>query len=208
MDVVAELNKYNVSRETICKLQKFAELLSAWNNKMNLVSKKSLDDVWERHILDSVQLIKYIPVDTKILLDIGSGAGFPGIVLAILLQEKYPSAKVILVESITKKTMYLKDICHQLALSSVEILNQRIENTVFKKVDVITARAVASLNVLCGYISKISNKNTTILLLKGKSYVQEELEAAPHWQYSSKIHPNLYSADGVVMEIKNVRKKK
>ena len=94
MDINNELSQYNVSRETISKLEQFAELLKDWNQKMNLVSRNSMEVLWERHILDSVQLINYISPAIKTLVDIGSGAGFPGLILAILMQEKIPDAKI------------------------------------------------------------------------------------------------------------------
>lgn len=206
MDIFEEINQYNVSRETVKKLKDFVGLLTEWNGKMNLVSKNSLADVWTRHVLDSIQLINYIPDQTKYLVDIGSGSGFPGIVLAIILQEKLPSLKITLVESIVKKAMYLNDVIEKIGLKSVNVLNDRVENAVFKNVDVITARAVASLNILCGYTAKIGNKNTEMLLLKGKSFSEEELEARKNWIFSREIYDNKYSDDGCVVKIKNIRK--
>mgnify|MGYP003294540159 CR=1 FL=1 len=101
---------YNVSRETFSKLEVYHSSLLEWQNKFNLVSKNSLDDAWNRHFIDSIQLVEYIPDDAKSLIDMGSGAGFPGMVLAILLNERTPYLKVTLVESITKKTLYLNFI--------------------------------------------------------------------------------------------------
>lgn len=206
MDIFEEINKYNVSRETIKKLEDFVKLLTEWNEKMNLVSKNSLADVWTRHVLDSIQLINYIPDQAEYLVDIGSGSGFPGIVLAIVFQEKMPSLKITLVESITKKAMYLNDAIEKIGLKSVNVLNDRVENAVFKNVDIITARAVASLSILCGYATKIGNKNTEMLLLKGKSYNEEEIEARKNWIFSREIYENKYSNDGCIVKVKNIRK--
>lgn len=208
MDIFEELSRYNVSRETYKKLQDFVVLLSEWNTKMNLVSKNSLADVWIRHVLDSAQLVDYIPNNVKHIVDIGSGSGFPGIVLAILLQEQNPQAHITLVESITKKALYLKNVAENLGLNSVEVVNNRVENAVFKNVDMITARAVASTDILCGYADKIGNKNTEMLLLKGKSFADEEAEAGKRWIYTREIYKNKYSDDGVIVRIKNIRMKK
>ena len=208
MDIFEELKKYNVSRETYEKLQKFVALLTEWNEKMNLVSKNSLAEVWTRHVLDSAQLISYIPMNTKHIVDIGSGSGFPGVVLAILLQEKNPQAHITLVESITKKALYLKNVAENLGLNSVEVVNNRVENAVFKNFDMITARAVASTDILCGYADKIGNKNTEMLLLKGRSFADEEAEAGKRWIYTREIYKNKYSDDGVIVRIKNIRMKK
>ena len=206
MDIDFELQKYNVSRETIQKLNDFVEILREWNEKMNLVSKNSLENVWERHVFDSLQLIEYLPAETKNLVDIGSGAGFPGIVLAIVMQEKFPAAKITLVESITKKTVYLNDVCQKLGLANTKIENNRVENIVFKSVDVITARAVAALDILCGYVYKIGGKNTEMLFLKGQTYTREDMVARQKWRYEANVYPNKYAEGGVVMKLRNLRK--
>lgn len=206
MDIDFELQKYDVSRETIQKLKDFVDILRDWNAKMNLVSKNSLENVWERHVLDCLQLVEYLPAEVKNLVDIGSGAGFPGIVLAIVMQQKFPTAQITLVESITKKTVYLNDVCQKLGLQNVKIENNRVENIVFKDVDVITARAVAALDVLCGYAFKIGNKNTRMLFLKGQSYAAEDALARQKWRYDANVYPNKYDAGGVIMELRNLRK--
>jgi len=208
MNIEQELQQYNVSRETQQKLTMFVDLLKEWNAKMNLVSKNSLEDVWVRHVLDSLQLIKYIPENAKSLLDIGSGAGFPALVLAIVMQEKIPSAKWQLVESIAKKTVYLNDVKNRLGLNNVQIINSRVENLQVKNVDVITARAVAALDVLCGYAYAMMTKNTKMLFLKGCSYEQEVVAAKQKWYFDLKVHKNQYSEDGVLLEINNLRKRK
>lgn len=208
MDIKNELSQYNVSRETISKLEQFAELLKDWNQKMNLVSRNSMEVLWERHILDSVQLINYISPTIKTLVDIGSGAGFPGLILAILMQEKIPDAKITLIESITKKTVYLKDMCERLKLSNVTVKNERVENLKITAPDVVTARAVAALDVLCGYVSKINGNKTESLFLKGQSYKEEIAAAQKNWKFDLEIFPNRYSADGVVLKLSRLRKNK
>lgn len=208
MNIKEEILSYDVSRETYASLERFVDLLTEWNNKMNLVSKKSLLDVWIRHVLDSIQLINYMPDSMDTLVDIGSGSGFPGVVLAILLKERKPSVKIKLIESITKKTVYLKSVCVELGLDNVEIVNDRVENVVFKSASVITARAVASLDVLCDYSFYLGNKNTSVLLLKGRTYKNEDEEAKKRWIYTIDVYPNKYSEDGVVLKLSNLRKKK
>lgn len=206
MDIENELSQYNVSRETIEKLEKFAELLKEWNLKMNLVSRNSLEMLWERHILDSAQLIDYIPPTTKCLLDIGSGAGFPGIVLAILMQEKNSNAKIILVESITKKTVYLKDVCEKLGLNNVRVENARVENLNISQPDIITARAVAALDILCKYMNKVAGNKCESLFLKGRSYEEEVLAAKQNWQFNLKVLKNRYCENGVILNLSRLRK--
>lgn len=188
------------------KMRLFVDLLQEWNQKMNLVSKNSMADVWIRHVLDSAQLFPLLPIDMKQMVDIGSGAGFPAMVLAIVLQAKNPAAKIVLVESIAKKAAYLREVSEQLDLTNVRVINDRVENAVFKDVDVVTARAVAALDVLCGYVYKIKPVRT--LFLKGQSYAAEDEEAQKHWIYRKKVYPNKYSENGVILELFDIRKKK
>ena len=192
------------------KLHEFVALLTEWNAKMNLVSKNSLAEVWTRHVLDSAQLVAYLLPEMRRLTDIGSGAGFPALVLAILLQALNLPAEVVLIESIGKKAAYLREAASRLDLPNVRVINARVENTVFKDVaaDVITARAVAALDVLCGYAAKISGRQTRALFLKGQSHAAELTEAQKHWQFASHIYPNKYSTDGVIIQLWNIRNKK
>ena len=212
MNIQEELQKYDISAPTAAKLHRMVALLNEWNEKMNLVSRNSMAEVWQRHVFDSAQLIDFLPPSLTHLVDIGSGAGFPGLVLAILLEQTNPQAHITLVESITKKTVYLNDMTQQLELKNVQVINDRVENLprigVFKTVDVITARAVAALDVLCGYAAKIGQKNTQLLLLKGKTYAAEDAAARQHWQYNLQVTPNRYGADGVILQLTNLRKKK
>ena len=124
---------YDVSRETIDKLKTYEASLNEWQNKFNLVSSSSLADGWNRHFLDSMQLFQYIPSNARTLYDLGSGAGFPGMVLAIMAMEKTPYLKVSLIESIGKKTLYLKHVA-ELTGAKVNIYNKRIEELPAEKV--------------------------------------------------------------------------
>ena len=121
------IEKYNVSRETYELLKRYESSLSEWQQKMNLVSRNSLVDAWKRHFLDSMQLFSLLPQGAKVVYDFGSGAGFPGMVLAVMAKEKTPYLKFKLVESIKKKTLYLNAV-KELTGANVEIINDRIEN--------------------------------------------------------------------------------
>ena len=208
MDIEQEILNYNVSRETLQKIKDFVTILQEWNNKINLVSKNSIKDVWVRHVLDSVQLINYIPQKTTHLVDIGSGSGFPGICLAILMQELLPQAKITLVESITKKTVYLNDVIQKLGLTNASVINSRVENGVFKNVSVITARAVTDLNTLMLYQNKIGNEKTIGLYLKGEKYKEELVCAKKNWHFKLGETPNKYAENGIILQITEIRKKK
>ena len=124
------------------------------------------------------------------------------------IEPKNEPIPVVIPESITKKTVYLNDVCSRLNLDNTAIINERVENLNLKNIDVITARAVASLNVLCGYAARIGDKKTSLLLLKGKTFEKEETEAEKHWSYEKQIFTNQYCADGVIVRIKNLREHK
>lgn len=202
------IKKYNVSRETYLDFVRYVELLKEWQTKFNLVSKNSLEFVWQRHIEDSAQLFNYIPKNSNLLYDFGSGAGFPAMVLAIIAKEKMPDLKFKLVESITKKTLYLNAVKNELQLENVEILNDRVENLPKQTADIITARAMTCLNNLLGYSFPFCNKETKLIFPKGRSYNDELDEAKKCWNFHLNIQKNEVCEDGVVLIIENLRRKK
>ncbi len=201
------IDTYSVSRETYQKLEQLVALLNEWQAKFNLVSNNSLPDVWQRHIADSAQLFKYLNNQVDSVYDVGSGAGFPALVLAVMAQEQYPRLKFTLIESIGKKTLYLNEVKTVLNLSNVTVLNKRTEDVLLPPADVITARAVASLDKLLGYVFKFTNRQTKLIFPKGKSY-RDELEAtAKLWNFKLEVCKNETSADGVVLLLENLRRK-
>ena len=201
------MQKYDVSRETLLKLRAYEASLQEWQNKFNLVSKSSLDDAWNRHFVDSMQLFKFIPQSAQSLYDFGSGAGFPGMVLAIMAADKTPYLKVSLIESIGKKTLYLKHVS-EICSVNVEIFNQRIESLPKNKVDVITSRAMTSLSDLLGYAYPFCKKETVCIFPKGKKHQEEIDEAKKHWQFECQIHPSETSSEGVILVITKLAKLK
>lgn len=215
MNFDEEVLNYHVSRETLQKLKDFMQILLEWNQKINLVSKNAEKELELRHVLDSLQLINYIRDDAKLLVDVGSGSGFPGIVLAIACQEKFPAMKIVLIESITKKTVYLKDVCQRLNLQNVEVVNNRVENVVFKNVDYITARAVASVDKILACTIGLCSKNTEYVLPKGHTGMAELEEAEKKWKMTIDIFENFYALpfevergkEGYVFCLTEVKKK-
>ena len=197
------IEKYNVSRETIAKLKAYETSLSEWQAKFNLVSNNSLSEAWNRHFLDSVQLIEYIPNNAKTLLDFGSGAGFPGMVIAVVVAEKQPKLKITLVESIKKKTLYL-NVVRELCGVNVDIINDRIENLKPQKADVITSRAMCNLSDLLKYAYRFTTKNTIMLFPKGKNYQTELEKAKERWRFDCKAEQNKVSDEGVILVITNL----
>lgn len=199
---------YNVSRETIVKLKEYEKLVIEWNNKFNLVSKNSVKDLWNRHILDSLQLIQFIDSTDKILYDFGSGAGFPAIVLAIVSEQLYPNLKFNLVESIGKKTIFLNEVKKELQLHQVEILHDRIENLKKETADIISSRALASLPKLLNYAKPFCSKKTKLIFPKGEHWREELLEAQKEWLFNYTEVQSISDDTGHILNISNVRRKK
>lgn len=193
----------SVSRETLERLRAYEASLHEWQKKFNLVSNASLEDAWNRHFLDSMQLFNFIPKTARSLCDFGSGAGFPGMVLAIMAKEKTPYLKVSLIESIKKKTLYLNEV-NNITEANAVIINDRIENIPPQSFDVITSRAMASLKDLLSYTKKFFGKNTVCIFPKGKSYAEEIAEAEKFWKFDCKIVPSEMSSEGVILIITNL----
>lgn len=202
------IEKYNVSRETISLLKAYEASLIEWQNKFNLVSNTTLEDAWNRHFVDSLQLLPLVPDDAKLLYDFGSGAGFPGMVLATVLKDKTPYLKFKLVESIKKKTLYLNFVKDKLGLNNVEIINDRIENLPIEKVDVITSRAMCSLTELLNYAYKFSSKKTKCIFPKGKKHQEEISEAKKKWNFNCEIIPSATNAESAILVITNLSLKR
>lgn len=198
---------YNVSRETYSKLELYCQTLIEWQNKINLVSNNSLQDVWNRHFADSAQLFKLIPDNAKTLVDIGSGAGFPGMVLAIISNEKTPYLKTTLVESIRKKTLYLNYVKDSIDVKNLEIINDRAESIKNQKYDVITSRAVTALANLLAYAEKLLDKNGICIFPKGSNYQKEIDDAKKIWKFSLDVVQSSTSEEGKILIISNLTKK-
>ena len=202
------IKKYNVSRETYQNLETMVNLLHQWQDKFNLVSRNSLPEVWTRHIADSAGLFKYLPPEVDSVYDFGSGAGFPGLVLAVMAKEIYPSMHFVLIESIAKKTLYLNAVKDTLGLGNVTVVNARAESLKLPPADVITARAVASLDKILNCVFKLTTRHTRLILPKGKSYLPELEEALKKWNFKLSARKNEESADGVILLLENLRRKK
>lgn len=201
------MDTYNVSRETFELLKAYEASLAEWQKKFNLVSNSSLEDSWTRHFEDSAQLFQYLPNSAQTLLDFGSGAGFPGMVLAIMAAEKTPYLKVKLIESTGKKTLYLNEV-KKITGVDVEIINDRIEKLPPQKADVITSRAMASLNELLEYTFRFTTPKTICIFPKGRRYAEEIEEAKKHWKFDCQLHDSITSDEGKILVISRLLKNK
>lgn len=193
---------YPVSRETLARLEAFVSLLAEWNSsRFNLVSANSLADVWRRHVWDSAQLAPLIPQSARSLADLGSGAGFPGLVLAILAKNQ-DGACIHLVESMTKRCRFLQAVIDALDLPAV-VHNVRAESLTLK-VDVVTARACAPMVKLLGYAWPYLRAGATGLFLKGQDVEVELQDAATSWKFQADLIPSISHVDGRIARLKKV----
>jgi 16S rRNA (guanine527-N7)-methyltransferase len=190
----------NVSRETLARLKAYADLLKDWNSRHNLVSARSLEDLWRRHFWDSAQLAPLIPLEARTLADLGSGAGFPGLVLAEMLRNR---VAVTLFEATAKKCDFLKATAQRMQLP-VAIKNERMEEAAPTVFDAVTARACAPLPVLLPYAQHFIGPNSVCLFLKGQNVGAELTQAHKFWKMKVRQIPSLTDPSGVILELREL----
>jgi len=201
--------RFAVSRETLVLLEVYVELLIKWQRTINLVAPSTLADVWGRHFGDSAQLLALAPAASLKWLDLGSGAGFPGLVLGIMLRER-PGARVTLVESDQRKAAFLGAVARATG-APVDILCTRIENVSTQArigaVDVITARALAPLPRLLGYSAPFFGPGTVALLLKGREVDAELAAAGKDWSFACELVVSMSDDEARIAVVRDVRSK-
>ena len=196
-----------VSRETIRSLVKYEELLIKGNKKLNLIGSSSINQIWHRHFLDSSQVIDFIDKNDKTLVDLGSGAGFPGLVLAITLKDRKIPLKIKLIDKSPKKVKFLKDLINKLQLD-VEVINQNILEDPKKLLDdVFVARAFKPLKIILQLIHNKAKNWKKIFIFLGKTGKSELLQASKSWEIEYKQRVSVTSDDSLVIEINRLRKK-
>jgi len=194
-----------VSRETLAKLERHAALLLRWQKSINLVSKTSLADLWRRHMLDSAQLLPLLPYGAQTLIDVGSGAGFPGLVLALM-----GVPEVHLVESDQRKAAFLLEAARQAdpsASTRIRVHSRRVEEVAPFPVDAIAARACAPLPELLPICERFLSPGTICLFLKGRQVDAELTEAAKGWNMDIERIPSRSDPGGLVLRLANVRRR-
>lgn len=190
------ISNYNLTDEQVRCFDLYAEILLKWQKRINLVSRETLNDVWHRHFADSAQLINQLPDKTVSICDLGSGAGFPALVLIMLGYEN-----TTMIESDLRKTEFLKDVLRRTG-KKAEIYNQRIEE-VNLQADVVTARALAPLKDLLVYAEPKLYKQGKLLFLKGENYKSEIEDALVGWSFSYTCKPSHTHPESVIIEIIN-----
>ncbi|MBN8522428.1 MAG: 16S rRNA (guanine(527)-N(7))-methyltransferase RsmG [Rickettsiales bacterium] len=192
------VDNLNVSREVNHALLNYQNLLLKWNKAINLISRNSQKDIWERHILDSLQLLKYIDF-SDMIIDIGSGGGFPGIVLSICGVKN-----TVLIESDKKKSVFLAQAA-KLSSNKIIIVDERIDEKFNMNCDILTSRGFSSVTNILGVTEGIKIQKK-MLLLKGKNYEKEIIEAQKHWVFDFNLHNSITSGEGKIVEIFNIKK--
>lgn len=191
-----------VSRETLARLERYAAMLVAMQATMNLVAPSTLDDLWRRHMLDSWQLVPLFPEEARRFVDIGSGAGFPGLVIAIWLRAaNRPRAEVHLYESTQKKAAFLQSVSDALDLPAV-IHATRAEEARQPAADVVTARACAPLVKLLGYAQPFWGPHTVGFFPKGQRVGEELTEASTSWKIDAIPIPSRSDPSGTILQVK------
>ncbi len=196
-----------VSRETITSLKKYESYLIKSNKTLNLIGESTINEIWTRHFLDSSQVIDFIDENQKDLIDLGSGAGFPGLVIAILAKDRKIPLNVKLIEKSPKKASFLKEIINILNLNA-EVLNLNVLKLPKNlEADLIIARAFKPLKIILPFIDKNTQNWQKIFLFLGKTGQVELLQASKRWDIKYKQRMSITSSDSIVLEINKLKKK-
>jgi 16S rRNA (guanine527-N7)-methyltransferase len=194
-------NDLRVSRETIKSIENYHDLVLKWNNKINLIGKSTETDFWTVHVLDSVQLIKYLPNKDIVITDFGSGAGFPGIILSLA------GYNLELIEMDTRKAAFLHTAAN-LSNKNMRIFNDDIKNINPWKANYITSRALADLTKLFNFIENFISLDTKVFAWKGKSVTMEIELANAEWGFDYIKHSSMASSTSCILEISNIKRNK
>jgi len=211
MDKTIQIDTFSrftrVSRETIISLNKFENSLIKANKDLNLIGNSTINEIWTRHFLDSAQVIDFIDKNNKTLIDIGSGAGFPGLVLAILLKDRKIPTKVKLIEKSPKKAKFLQELINELKLD-VQVLNKNIFDYQKKlSEDVFVARAFKPLKIILELVHSKADNWRKFFIFLGKTGKNELLKASKIWHIEYKQRVSITNSDSIVIEVNRIKKK-
>lgn len=196
------IKQTNVSRETIERLETYEDLLHRWTSKINLISKATLPDLWDRHFLDSAQLQAFMPPE-GLWADFGSGGGFPGLVLAAIARETAPNLKFTLVESDQRKCAFLRTVTRELDLNATVSAN-RVEAIASLEADVVSARALAPIGMLLAYAAQHLKPGGLAIFPKGASHEEELKDALAEWRFQVQTRASLTSDAASIYLFKDI----
>ncbi len=192
----------DVSRETLAALDAYATLIAKWNPRINLVSASTLEDLWWRHFVDSAQLVTVTPSPSGDWYDLGSGGGFPGLVVSLFLKQETAPVRIHCVESDQRKAAFLATVQRELDLPA-QIIPQRVETLADNIADVVSARAFTPLVNLLEY-GRLLKPGGTAVLLKGANYQKEIENALAQWRFDVQTTPSVTHPDAAVLRIKEI----
>ena len=201
MSKVDVISEFVLNKTQVDKLDYYLSSIIKHNQHTNLVGKSTIENIWDRHVLDCLQLTKHITNKKLKILDLGTGAGLPGVLLSIVGYQK-----VLMMDSVKKKTDFVMKIIKELSLTA-KIQNKRIENPPISQHDIIVSRALAPLVKLLTYARMYSNKNTTSLFLKGRNAISEIDIASKVYFFEFEKIKSLSSDDGCILKIRNIKNK-
>nr|WP_256474163.1 16S rRNA (guanine(527)-N(7))-methyltransferase RsmG [Lutimaribacter sp. EGI FJ00013] len=185
------------------RLQTYVALLEKWNPRINLVAKSTLDAVWTRHVQDSLQLLSLAPPKWQSWADLGSGGGFPGLVIAIVAKELYPESKVTLVESDQRKSVFLRTVLRETEVQA-DVIAKRIEALPPLEADVVSARALADLKTLLGFVAQHGSPAAIALFPKGATWEKEVADARVQWEFACEPFKSDTEEKSVILKIEGV----
>ncbi|MCY4306272.1 MAG: 16S rRNA (guanine(527)-N(7))-methyltransferase RsmG [Aestuariivita sp.] len=196
--------QYHVSRETFERFEVFVELLDKWTSHVNLISQKSRTDIWKRHIWDSLQLIQHIKLKGH-WVDIGTGGGFPGLILSIFARQVAPKTRFTFIEKDKRKAAFLRTVVRNLSLDS-RIISARIEDTSPLKANILSARALAELEKLLFYANRHLMSDGIALFPKGNSWKREVIAAKEHWKFDFQLILSETNENSVILKIRGIQR--
>ena len=198
---------YQVSRETLTSLMKYEELLLEGNKSLNLIGSSTTNYIWHRHFLDSVQAIDFIDKNQKTLVDLCSGAGFPGLVISVIAKDRKIPLKIKIIEKSKKKVIFLKKVVSELKLNS-DVINQNVEDEKFCfDDDTFVARAFKPVPKILELIHNKAQNLKKIIIFLGKNGMSELLQASKNWDIKYKQSMSVTSNDSFIIEINKLLKK-
>ncbi|UWQ79302.1 16S rRNA (guanine(527)-N(7))-methyltransferase RsmG [Leisingera sp. S132] len=198
------LGSLNVSRETMQRLDVFDKVIHKWNPKINLVSRSSMDQLWTRHIADSIQVFRCVGTPDH-WVDIGSGGGFPGLVVAILAADEAPGMKVTLIESDQRKSAFLRTAARECGVP-LSVISGRIERVEPQNANVLSARALASLEDLIEFADRHLASDGTAVFPKGENWKKEVDKTRQRWRFEMETARSLTEPEAVILKIRGVER--
>jgi 16S rRNA (guanine527-N7)-methyltransferase len=203
-DIEFFIKKFNVSRETIEKLNIYNHFLLENNKLLNLIGKTTENHIFSRHFTDSAQIYDFID-DKSEIVDIGSGAGFPGVIIKILMDSKKVEGNVILIDKSPKKCKFLSDLSNNLGIT-LKIKNVRLEDYKFSKISTIVSRAFKKVIDTIDILFKNNDKIKSIILMKGKTYQHELEDAKKKYTFDLEKFRSITSDESYILKISNIKR--